>query len=69
MKVKKILLAALMALMAVDNAPACTNLIVGKKASLDGSTIISYSADSYGMYGFLYHAEAGLHEKDEMVKI
>ena len=69
MKVKKILLAALMALMAVDNAPACTNLIVGKKASLDGSTIISYSADSYGMYGFLYHAEAGMHEKDEMVKI
>lgn len=69
MKIKKILLAALMALMAVDNAPACTNLIVGKKASLDGSTIISYSADSYGMYGFLYHAEAGMHEKDEMVKI
>ena len=69
MNVKKILLAALMALMAVDNAPACTNLIVGKKASLDGSTIISYSADSYGMYGFLYHAEAGMHEKDEMVKI
>ncbi len=69
MKVKKILLAALMALMAVGNAPACTNLIVGKKASVDGSTIISYSADSYGMYGFLYHAEAGMHEKDEMVKI
>jgi len=69
MKAKKILLAALMALMAVGNAPACTNLIVGKKASVDGSTIISYSADSYGMYGFLYHAEAGMHEKDEMVKI
>ena len=69
MKVKKILLAALMALMAVGNAPACTNLIVGKKASVDGSTIVSYSADSYGMYGFLYHAEAGMHEKDEMVKI
>jgi len=69
MKVKKFLLTALMALMAVGNAPACTNLIVGKQASVDGSTIISYSADSYGMYGFLYHAKAGLHEKDEMVKI
>lgn len=69
MKTKKILLAALMALMAVGNAPACTNMIVGKKASVDGSTIVSYSADSYGMYGFLYHSKAGIHEKDEMVKI
>ena len=69
MKAKKILLAALMALMAVGNSPACTNLIVGKKASVDGSTIVSYSADSYGMYGFLYHSKAGMHEKDEMVKI
>ncbi|MBO7553627.1 MAG: C69 family dipeptidase [Bacteroidaceae bacterium] len=69
MKTKKILLAALMALMAVGNAPACTNMIVGKKASVDGSTIVSYSADSYGMYGFLYHSKAGMHEKDEMVKI
>lgn len=69
MKAKKILLAALMALMAVGNAPACTNMIVGKKASVDGSTIVSYSADSYGMYGFLYHSKAGMHEKDEMVKI
>ena len=69
MKAKKIVLSALMALMAVGNAPACTNMIVGKKASVDGSTIVSYSADSYGMYGFLYHSKAGMHEKDEMVKI
>ena len=32
---------------------ACTNLIVGKKASADGSVIVSYNADSYGMYGNL----------------
>ncbi len=31
-------------------AHACTNLIVGKKASTDGSVIISYSQDSYGSY-------------------
>ena len=32
---------------------ACTNFIVGKDASTDGSTIISYAADSYSLYGFL----------------
>ena len=32
---------------------ACTNFLVGRQASADGSTIISYAADSYGMYGFL----------------
>ena len=30
---------------------ACTNFLVGKKASTDGSTMISYSADSYNLYG------------------
>lgn len=37
---------------------ACTNFLVGKNASTDGSTIISYAADSYGMYGFLHFAPA-----------
>lgn len=38
-----------MALVAAG-ALACTNFIVGKKASKDGSVICSYSADSYGMF-------------------
>ena len=33
---------------------ACTNFLVGKDASSDGSTMISYAADSYGMFGFLH---------------
>ncbi|MBR4263337.1 MAG: C69 family dipeptidase [Paludibacteraceae bacterium] len=37
---------------------ACTNFLVGKEASVDGSTIISYAADSYGMYGFLHFSPA-----------
>lgn len=40
---------------ALANSFACTNLIVGKNASTDGSTIVSYSADSYGLFGELYH--------------
>ena len=37
---------------------ACTNFLVGKNASVDGSTMISYAADSYGMFGFLHYSPA-----------
>ena len=48
---------------------ACTNFIVGKKASADGSVICSYSADSYGMFQGLVHYPAAKHAKGEMRKI
>lgn len=48
---------------------ACTNLIVGKKASTDGSVIVSYNADSYGMYGNMYRHVGGTHQAGEMRKI
>ena len=54
---------------AVANALACTNLIVGKNASADGSTIVSYSADSYGLFGELYHYSAGMHKKGTLIDI
>ena len=34
----------------VSEAEACSNFIVGKKASVDGSVMCSYSADDYGMF-------------------
>ena len=37
---------------------ACTNFVVGKDASVDGSTMVSYAADSYSLYGFLRHSPA-----------
>ena len=40
---------------------ACTNFLVGKDASVDGSTMISYAADSYALYGFLHYAPAADH--------
>ncbi len=57
---------AMVLAMCVVNGWACTNLIVGKKASADGSVIVSYSADSYGLFGFLCHYPAALHETGAM---
>ena len=54
---------------AVTGAMACTNLIVGKAASADGSVIVSYSADSYGMYGYLCHYPAAVHAEGTMREI
>lgn len=48
---------------------ACTNFIVGRKASADGSVICSYSADDYGMFIGLCHFPAGIHAKGEMRKV
>ena len=50
----------------IGEAKACTNLIVGKKASKDGSVIISYSCDDYGAYGFMNFLPGGKHKKGEM---
>lgn len=39
----------------IQNSRACTNLLITKGASTDGSTMISYTADSHVLYGELYH--------------
>ena len=48
---------------------ACTNFIVGKQASKDGSVICSYSADDYGMFMGLCHYPAARHQKGEKRKV
>ena len=63
---KRIYLTLCAITIAIAQSWACTNLIVGRHASTDGSTIVSYSADSYGLFGELYHYPAGTHAKGTM---
>ena len=51
------------------NADACTNLIAGKKATTDGSVMITYAADSHGLYGDLSHTPRATHKPGEMRKV
>ena len=56
-------------LMAVMGASACTNFIVGKKASADGSVFVTYNADSYGAFMPLYHYPAAKHQPGDMRQV
>ena len=48
---------------------ACTNVLVTKGASTDGSTMISYAADSHQLYGELYYAPAAVWNEGDMRQI
>ncbi len=48
---------------------ACTNMIITRGASVDGSVMITYAADSHIRYGELYHRPAGHHPESATVKL
>ena len=65
----KKLFTAMMALALVfsfGKANACTNFLITKSASSDGSCMISYAADSHVLYGELYHYPAADYEPGAM---
>lgn len=66
---RRFLTVAIMALFANILAYPCTNFLVGKNASTDGSTFISYAADSYNLFGELYHWPAKKYNAGEMLKV
>ncbi|MCX7697202.1 MAG: C69 family dipeptidase [Bacteroidales bacterium] len=47
----------------------CTNFIITKGASTDGSVILSYSADSHVLYGELYYWAPGVYPDGTMMDI
>lgn len=48
---------------------ACTNILVSKGASTDGSTMITYAADAHVLYGELYYTPAADHMPGSMLDI
>lgn len=66
---KNVFLTILLSVFSIYQTFACTNLLVGKAASTDGSTFISYSADSYSLYGELYHWPAKKYAPGAMLKV
>ena len=50
-------------------ADACTNFIVTKGASSDGSVMVSYAADSHQLYGALYFVPGGKFKAGEMLRV
>lgn len=62
------LLGAIMAVSPAE-ADACTNLIAGKKATTDGSVMVTYAADSHNLYGMLNHTPAAKHPKGAKRKV
>ena len=63
------LLFAAMALMLSSKSDACTNVIVTRGASKDGSCMVSYAADSHWLYGELYFHKAAKWAPGSMLKI
>ena len=53
----------------VENSTACTNYLITKGASTDGSTMISYAADSHILYGELYHWPSANHPIGTMLDV
>ena len=65
---KRFFLTALLTLVSVAGF-ACTNLIVGKLASVDGSVMCTYNCDGFGFASPLSWSAAGRHAPDEMIAI
>ena len=66
---KKVFWTLLLGTFTFTSSFACTNLLVGKAASTDGSTMVTYSADSYALYGELYHWPAAKHAPGAMLEV
>ncbi|SFF47027.1 dipeptidase [Sunxiuqinia elliptica] len=59
--IRRISLIALFVVVGAAYSWACTNFLVTKGASVDGSTMITYAADSHTLYGELYYQPAADH--------
>ena len=68
-KFLKSALCAAFAMMSVQSGLACTNVLVTKGASKDGSVFVTYAADSHQLYGELYFTPAGFFKPGVMLNV
>lgn len=68
-EIHKICLAAFAAVLSWSGTEACTNFIVTKGASTDGSVMVTYAADSHQLYGCLYHTPGGRFRPGSMLRV
>ncbi|MCQ2296517.1 MAG: C69 family dipeptidase [Bacteroidales bacterium] len=68
---KSTLITALLAFVCLltPSSEACTNFLFTKGSTTDGSTMITYAADSHTRYGQLRHSPASDHQPGEMLDI
>lgn len=69
MKKKFLLLTLMLLIVSAYSSFACTNFIVTKGASADGSVMITYSADSHVHYGDLYYSPAAVYPDGAMLDV
>ena len=68
-KFLKSALCAAFAMMSVQSGLACTNVLITKGASKDGSVLVTYAADSHQLYGELYFSPAGIFSPGVMLNV
>jgi len=66
---KALILALILTGIRPGNVLSCTNFIISKGATIDGSTMITYSADSHVLYGELYFRPAADYPEGAMTDV
>jgi dipeptidase len=66
---KLLILSLFLSLFLGEKVDSCTNYIITKGASVDGSVMISYAADSHTLYGELYYKPAFTYPEGAMLQI
>lgn len=68
-KFKNLIAVSVVILLSIASVEACTNFLITKGATTDGSTMITYAADSHVLYGELYYRPAADYPEGTMVDV
>ena len=66
---KAMIILAIFVFVVESQVMACTNFLITRGASTDGSTMITYAADSHVLYGELYYTAAARHIKGTFLDV